>query len=303
MIGFIKSYKNNFVPIRVTINTAIGVILKRVTVTLTRYSETDSLLREVLEHAVAQQGVEGEVLLIEQKPDSEIKETDYVGSALPLRIVRAQVSGLSEARNLSLVSSENDLILFLDADAIAAPDWAAALANALGKSGVAVAGSRIVPRWTGSEPWFARARVVKDQYSLLDLGKGSKPYPRVVGAAFGVDRSKTTSLRFDQALGRRGGKLFGGEESDFCNRVIAGGMTVVYQGAACVEHVVAPERMRLKWLLKRLIYAGQGRASLGGRPSPSQAPGLIDWLTLPVTLPPYALGWIWGKVQSRAERG
>ncbi len=272
--------------------------LPEVTVTLTRYAEPDALLREVLDSATAQQGVSGEVLLVEQDPDGSVDESEYANANLPLRIIRAELGGLSEARNLSLEHAKHDLVLFLDADAVAVEDWAAQLADALAEPRVAVAGSRIVPRWTGREPFLARARVVRDQFSLLDLGTGQKPYPRVVGAAFGVDRAKTGTLRFDPNLGRREGRLFGGEESDFCHLASEAGLDIVYQGAACVEHVVAPERMRLGWIAKRLVFAGQGRGSLGGKPSPSRSPGLVDWLTLPITLPPYALGWLWGKLGS-----
>ena len=128
-----------------------------------------------------------------------------------------------------------------------------AMAAALQEEGIAVVGSRIVPRWSGREPLIARARVVRDQFSLLELGPDRFPYPRAVGAGFGVNRARTGALRFDPRLGRREGKLFSGEESEFCHRVTEAGLGIVYQGGAVVEHVIAPERMRLGWVLKRLL--------------------------------------------------
>ena len=267
-----------------------------VTITMTRYAEPDSLLRQVLEHALRQQGVEGEVLLVEQRTDRPFDGAGLPQGPLAFRMIERRLPGLSAARNVALEEARHDLVLFLDADALAAPDWAAAMAAALQEDGVAVVGSRIVPRWTGREPLIARARVVRDQFSLLELGPERFPYPRAVGAGFGVNRARTGALRFDPRLGRREGKLFSGEESEFCHRVTEAGLGIVYQGGAVVEHVIAPERMRLGWVLKRLLYAGQSRARVGGAPSPSRSPGLVDWLTLPITLPPYALGWLWGKL-------
>lgn len=270
-----------------------------VTITLTRYAEPDALVADAIRHALAQQGVSGEVLFIEQNRAGGIAEDDFAGHGpLAFRMIRAQPGSLSAARNLAMDHAAHAHILFLDADAMAAPDWAAMLTETLGASpGTAVAGCRIVPGWPGRPPLWAWARVVNDQYSMLDLGPGTFPYHRVVGAGFGIDMAKLPPhMRFDPALGRREGKLFSGEESEFCARVRDLGLAVVYDGRACVTHMVAPERTRLPWIARRLFYAGHGRAVLGGTPAPSQKPGLADWLTLPLTLPPYALGWLKGKL-------
>ena len=56
-----------------------------VTITMTRYAEPDSLLRQVLEHALRQQGVEGEVLLVEQRTD---RPFDGAGPQTQVRIYR-----------------------------------------------------------------------------------------------------------------------------------------------------------------------------------------------------------------------
>ena len=270
----------------------------QVTVTLTRYGEPDDLLRDVLTHLAAQRGVGGEILLIEQKDDSPIRAEDYTNDHWTCRILKGRLSGLSAARNLSLAEAEHDHVLFCDADALVRPGWALAMHEALSKPGVAVVGSRILPRWTGQAPLLARSRVVRDQYSIYDLGAGTEPVSRVVGAGFGVDRAKyPDEMHFDEALGRRDGRLFGGEESDLCQRVSGAGGRVIYVGTAVVDHVIEAERQRMPWIMKRLFYAGLGRGTSGGAPAPSRSPGLADWLLLPVILPPYALGWIWSKLR------
>ncbi len=268
-----------------------------VTITLTRFAESDALVRKTIAHALAQQRVDGEVLFIDQKPASAVSEADFAVGSLTLNIVRRGLAGLSAARNLALAEAAHDLVLYLDADALADPEWAAGLAEALEQPTVAVAGCRIEPGWPADPPIYARAQVLRDQYSLLELGEGTFPLGRVVGAGFGVDRSKLPpGLVFDDRLGRRDGRLFGGEESDFCRRVRDIGLEVLYVGSARVEHLVPPERLRLGWVIKRMIYAGHGRALQGGAPSPSSRPNIADWLFLPLYFPPYALGWLWGKL-------
>ena len=268
-----------------------------VTITLTRYAEPDSLVRQALSHALSQQGVLGEVLFIDQQMDAKLGPDDFPGPELQLRVVRKQLKGLSQARNLALDQAKHPIVIFLDADALAQPDFAANLAAELTKKAVGVAGARIIPRWSGEPPFLAKARAVYDQFSLLDLGAGTKPYHRVVGAGFGVDMAKLPSdFRFDEALGRRDGLLFGGEESDFCTRAQGLGLNVRYVGGAQVLHIVEPERMQLRWIMKRLVYAGHGRAKMGGTPSPGGKAKLADWLLMPLYLPPYAAGWLWGKM-------
>lgn len=267
--------------------------MNAVTITLTRFAEPDALVRQVIERACHQQGVSGEVLFIEQNPAGSIDEVEFADAPLPLRIIRRALPGLSHARNLSLDEARHDKVLFLDADALAEPDWAAGLAAALDEPGCAIAASRIVPGWPGKPPAWTAARVVLDQYSMLDLGTRTKPGTRIVGAAFGINMARLSAgLRFDINLGRREGKLFGGEETDFCRRAASAGAGITYVGEACVTHIVQPERVQIGWIIRRLYYAGLGRATAGGMPNPTGRPQLADWLWLPLILPPYALGWL-----------
>lgn len=268
-----------------------------VTIAITRYAEPDRIIADSLRHALGQQAVRGEVLFIEQAPSSTLTEAEFAGGNLELRFIRRRLAGLSAARNMALEEARHRLVLFLDADALAEPGWAAAVAHALSDERVAVVGSKIVPRWPGEPPFFARASALKDQFSLLDLGDETRPYHRVVGAGFGADMGKLPpDFRFDTALGRRGGLLFGGEESDFCTRARALGFETAYVGSARATHLIEPERCRWSWILKRMVYAGHGRARQGGAPAASGKAGFFDWLLLPVYLPPYALGWLWGKL-------
>ncbi|MEM1051423.1 MAG: glycosyltransferase [Pseudomonadota bacterium] len=271
--------------------------LPHVTLTLTRYSEPDALVKLALAHALAQADVTGEVLFIEQQGSSSIDASNFPDAKLDLRVVRRQLSGLSAARNLALREAENALVMFLDSDALAAPDFARRLASELKQPDVAVAGARILPQWPQRQPVLAKARAVYDQYSLLDMGEQTQDYHRVVGAGFGVDMGKLPAdFLFDENLGRRDGRLFGGEESDFTNRAKALGFRSTYVGRAQVTHVIEPERTQLRWIVNRLIYAGHGRAMMGGVPAPAGKRTLADWLLAPLYVPPYLIGWLWGKL-------
>lgn len=273
----------------------------RATIALTRYREPDSLVSEVIRCGCQQTGVTGEILFLDQQPGSRDFAVEHGNGNWTVLQVSCPDKGLSFARNLAIQMARHDYVLFLDADALAEPQWAFGLCNALSEPLVAVAGGRIEPIWSGGEPLFARSRIVRDQYSLLELGHATMEVSRVFGASMGIRRDVCSSeMYFDEGLGRREGRLVGGEDTDLCARVARAGGHVVYVGSAVVRHVIPAERERLAWMWKRLFYAGHGRAIRGGVPSPSRSPGMADWLLLPLTLPPYAAGWLWGRASRRS---
>jgi len=61
---------------------------------------------------------------------------------------------------------------------------------------------------------------------------------------------------FNPRLGRRAGSLCSGEEVDFLRRIRALGGVAVYQPAAVVGHLVPPERLRMRWFLRRACAPG-----------------------------------------------
>lgn len=267
-----------------------------VSIAITRYGESDALVRRALEAALAQEGVQGEVLFLDQREAQPMADDALAEGRLALRIERGRLPGLSAARNRALTTASHDLVLFLDADAVAEPDWAARMAQALAMPEVAVAGSRIEPGWPRTPPAFINATAILDQYSMLDLGRDTHETAKIVGAGFGVNRARLPQgFAFDTALGRRDGRLFGGEESDFCHRARMLGRKVVYCGEARVTHLVEPERLRLSWVMRRMYYAGYGRAAQGGAPAPSRRLTWADWAFAPLYLPPYLAGWFWRR--------
>lgn len=273
-----------------------------ITITLTRYAEPDALVAQAIRGALAQEGVTGEILFFDQNITSTLGTDDFEEGTLSLKIVRGAMRSLSDARNAAIDQAAHDVILFLDSDAVPEPRWAKAMTETLADPKCAVAGSRIEPGWPAPPPAFAKARTLLDQYSLLDLGRERRLVQKVVGAGFGMDRAKLPrNLRFDPELGRRDGRLFGGEETDFCQRAAALGHQVHYCGKASVTHLIQPERMAWSWIARRMVYAGYGRAQQGGAPSPSRALGMADYLFMPLYLPPYAVGWVWGRL-AKARR-
>lgn len=271
-----------------------------VSIAITRYAEPDAVLLDALEGLAAQRAVRAEVLLLDQAPSTRITEACRAlsNTCIRFRSEAIEVKGLSFARNEAIRRATTERLLYLDADAAPDRDWAQRLARALSGDSVGVVGARILPRWQARPLLLANAPLVRDQYSVFDLGTGVREVSRVVGAGFGIHLGRLgRDAYFDERLGRRPGTLISGEEAELCHRARARGLRVVYDGSALVHHQILPERIRYRWLLRRFFYTGLNRAWLGGTPNPSEPLCGWDYVALAVVLPSYLAGFLVGRLR------
>jgi glycosyltransferase involved in cell wall biosynthesis len=273
---------------------------------MTRFREPNWLLWAALDALACQRDIRAEVLFLDQTPDAETEKrlTNLETGRVRFRYEPIPARSLSFARNEAIRRADNDVILYIDTDAIAEPDWAKALSRAQLEENAAVVGGRILPEWHKRPLWLARSSLVLDQYSIYELGTARLRVNRVVGASFGIQRALLgDDAYFDEGLGRRDGVLLGGEESDLCARAHRRGLSTVYEGRAMVRHHILPDRISYRWILNRLYYAGVARSLLGGLPNPSTPLKLWDYAVLPVILPFYAAGYIRGKFPGTDAEG
>ncbi|WP_448250488.1 glycosyltransferase family 2 protein [Thalassotalea agariperforans] len=268
-----------------------------ITITLTRYAEPNWLLAETLESLALQKNITARVLMLDQQNNAETallcKQLTNENITFDYHTIPAK--SLSYARNEAIKLCETDILLYIDTDAIAAPDWAEKLSEALSQENVGIAGGKIIPKWHKTPSFIQKSQVVLDQYSMLDLGEKTIEVSRVVGANFGLNKARLGKLaNFDENLGRREGKLYSGEESKLCHDATANGFKILYQGSALVQHQVLPERIKFSWIATRMYYQGMASAKRGGAPNPSNKGKYTVWdyLALVALAPFYIYGYL-----------
>ncbi len=162
--------------------------------------------------------------------------------------------GLAAARNLALDACETEFIAFVDDDAYVSQNWANMIREAFQKNDrLAACGGPVVPVYDVSRPDWLSDRFLW-AYSIHDRGKSDQNYvfpDHPLGVNMTFDKKKLQSLRFDQALGRKGTGLLSWEESKFFRELMQRGGLVTYLSEAVVYHVVPPERLTKAWLKKR----------------------------------------------------
>jgi glycosyltransferase involved in cell wall biosynthesis len=169
--------------------------------------------------------------------------------------------GLSHARNRGIAEAIGDIIIFIDDDAIAEPDYLKEMYDFFERTTGAVAcGGRIYPHFESRRPrWMSH--FLLSLTSSIDLGKDVKVFRRrqfPVGANMAVRKAAFGKYgMFNSGLGRKGNSLDGAEEKDFFYRLMAAGESVYYVPGAIVHHYVPDCRLTFDFFKRQATGIGK----------------------------------------------
>jgi len=194
-------------------------------------------------------------------------------AALDGAIVTANVgaSGLCGGRQTGGEMASGTILVYLDDDAIADPDWLEQLAAAYLDPDVLGAGGLVEPMWLGPAPRWLPAEfnwIVGCTYAGLPQHAGRIRNPIGANMSMRADVLARTG-GFEPQLGRTNrGKSMSGtcDETEFCiraSRLHPGGYWV-FQPGARVRHAVPPERTTWRYFVRRCRLEGASKAVLTG---------------------------------------
>jgi len=180
--------------------------------------------------------------------------------------------GLSRARNRALAEYGDDEVLaFVDDDALAGPGWLAAMRAAWSRASpnVGCIGGPIRPRFEGERPGWLSDRLLP-VLTTLDYGADARDLDPFVTTVYGANISfRAGPLRdvggFDPGLGHGGRPTGFGEEDDAERALARAGFLVRYEPGPWVEHVIPARRTRPVAFLRRRLEYGAGLGARGGR--------------------------------------
>ncbi len=270
-----------------------------VTVAMPTLDDDPVVLAQALDAALGQ-GLANPITIVDMSLGDEVELVARErGEAV--RLVRFRESrGVSDSRNRLLELVETRYALFLDADAVPSPGWAAAMRRRFDvDERAAVVGARCLPHWPTDPPFLFDAAPAGDFLSFFDLGPEPLEVPRIMGTSYAVDRERLPPQPFPLDVGRAPGVLLAGEEVELCLVARREGWRVVYEPGAVVHHHVGARRANWRWMWRRVFVAGQESRRLRRRLEPlPRALGLRDLAFLAVVSPAF-LG---GKLRGVPER-
>jgi glycosyltransferase involved in cell wall biosynthesis len=172
--------------------------------------------------------------------------------------------GLSGARNTGVRHSDGDVLAFLDDDAVADPDWLAALLDVFDEPSVIGAGGVAQARWEGAPPAWLPPEflwVVGASYEGLPRERAPVRNPIGVSMAFRRDAFELAGT-FAHGIGRLGAIPLGCEETEFSIRVrqAAPDSVILHVPEARVDHHIAQERASWGYFFARCWAEGVSKA-------------------------------------------
>jgi glycosyltransferase involved in cell wall biosynthesis len=171
---------------------------------------------------------------------------------LPIRLVREERAGLSNARNRGVAEAAGRYICWTDDDVLLDPEWLAAYWAAFKRHpDAAIFGGRIIPVLEAPTPaWFEKVRgdwPVKillakrdfgDEPRLLDFPTGVIPF----GANYAIRTADQRKVAYEPGLGVSPNHRRVGEEAELIFRLMSHGATGWWVPTSKVCHIIPAQR-------------------------------------------------------------
>lgn len=235
--------------------------MKAITVCICTYNRYDLLLKLLAE--LQNQTLNPEkfnVLVVDNSPAESTQQVNFpVGAKFSGEVVRSSPPGLSRARNVGLERCLTPYIVYIDDDALPAPQWLEQLLVVFADEGrsVGAVGGPIDPVWPIERPAWLPVEI-EGALTIMDYGDkrqtlDKKKFLYGTNISFACEALRQVG-GFDLSLGRVGGGLLSGEETAVQEKLRQANYKIIYSPKALVRHTVHVERLSQQWFRKRFAW-------------------------------------------------
>jgi len=270
-------------------------------------SKTLSGVLTSLEASIVPPEIQWEVLVVDNNSKDDTRtvcESFVRKNPGRFRYVFAGQQGKSFALNTGIQNATGDIVAVTDDDVTVDPHWVAEVYDAFQRFDCAGIGGRIIPNWTCKQPaWLdLDGRYHHPAFgAIVRFEKGDSPFElkvTAVGANTAFRKSVfarygqfRTDLSGNHADRRRLGDLLGGEDTEYCRRLMNAGEKIFYVPRAIVYHPVEKNRLEKKYLQTFAFHYGRYITRMDGIPGNTKCYFGVPRYNFPVALK-FFLKWI-----------
>lgn len=267
---------------------------EKISVVISTYDDPVNFVEQCLNSLLFQENIH-EIIIMDSSKEDKIKKLclSINGFKEKVKYHFTPPRGLSDARNKGMDICEKNIVAFTDSDCIVDKDWAKNICKAFNNN-IGVVGGKVFPKWV-SKPnkILFNSAIAQGFYSSFDAGDKIIEVDQIFGGNFAVNKTLVKQY-FSSDLGRKSKNLLGGEELEFCRRVKNNNLKIIYDPSIIVLHQIPEERIKFKWMWRRMYYGGAMRSLLGGKPTPKTVNfvsyNLYDLMFLTMFIAPYLYG-------------
>ena len=236
----------------------------RITVAVITYNRS-RYLRETLAGLVRQgyPADRWELLVVDNNSTDDTRDVvaSFMASSPAPRHVLELRQGLDHGRNRAIDEAQGDIVVLVDDDILMGPAWLEQMVAPFTSDrahSIGVVGGEVVPVFPDGIPsWLEGShrplgfRMDPGPLPPDQIPMGANfAFPKWVFARFG---------KFDTSLDRKGGKLFGGGDSEMIRRIRAVGLDAWFVPGARVEHQIPASRLNMGYALRHAFDSARSR--------------------------------------------
>jgi glucosyl-dolichyl phosphate glucuronosyltransferase len=243
------------------IQTALGI-----SVVICAYSEErwHDLLAAV-ESILQQTLPPGEIILvIDHNPGLLKRVREHIPGVVVVENTDAR--GLSGARNSGIAVAKGQIIAFLDDDAVATPDWLAAISEEFTNPRVLGIGGPVMPLWLDKSPaWLPKEFYWIVGCTYRGMPESTQAIRNPIGANMAFRREVFETVGgFRSGIGRVGTWPVGCEETELCIRARQHwpGRVFLYEPRARIHHRIPSHRANWRYFRSRCYAEGLSKAAV-----------------------------------------
>jgi glucosyl-dolichyl phosphate glucuronosyltransferase len=203
-----------------------------------------------------------EILVVDNNSTDDTRKivNTFQKSVANLNYIFESRQGLSVARNRGMKETEAPMVVYIDDDAYAEPEWLSSIVESFEKDdGIVCVGGPVKLDWQGDKPDWIPKRY-ESLFTSVDYGSEERYLTAgdyLVGANMGFRKNWLMEQGgFPEDLGRKGHCLISGEEALVFKKVFESARKALYHPGARVWHCVTKERKTKRWFFRRLFWDG-----------------------------------------------